>query len=463
MTPNPPDPSLQAAVILAVDDSPDALELIGRHLEPAGYRVLTAATAEEAARRIVEEPVDLVITDMKMPGKSGLDLVRHLRSRYRETAILMVTGYPSIGGAVEAVRLGADDYLAKPYTRGELLRSVARALDARRLRTAASAPLAPTAGILGTSAAMRPVFYAIEKAAAVNATVLITGESGTGKELVARAIHYRSPRAPHPFVPVNCGGIPESLLESELFGHVRGAFTGATVTRAGFFQTGDRGTIFLDEVAETSLAMQVKLLRVLQEKEITLVGSSRPLKVDVRIIAGTNKNLESLIRAGRFREDLYYRLHVIAVELPPLRARGEDVLVLARHFTAKYAADMGRSVPLFTDRALETLLRYPWPGNVRELENLVQRLLAMVEGDTIDAADLPAEMHSATFCDGRGPDRTLAEVEREYVRRVLERCGGNKTRAAKVLGIDRKTLRQKLGSGPRGGASGRRGDGRSGS
>ncbi len=459
----PPNPAAPAAVILAVDDSPDALELIRRHLAPAGYRVLTAATAEEAARRIAEEPVDLVITDMKMPGKSGLELVRHIRSRFRETAILMVTGYPSIGGAVEAVRLGADDYLAKPYTRNELLRSVARALDARRLRTVAPAPPHPAAGILGTSAAMQPVFYAIEKAAAVNATVLITGESGTGKELVARAIHYRSPRAPHPFVPVNCGGIPEALLESELFGHVRGAFTGATVTRAGFFQTGHRGTIFLDEVAETSLAMQVKLLRVLQEKEITLVGSARPLQVDVRIIAGTNKNLESLIRAGRFREDLYYRLHVIGIELPPLRARGEDVLLLARHFTAKYAADMGRSIPGYTDRALEALLRYPWPGNVRELENLVQRLLAMVEGETIDAADLPAQMRPEVFGDGRGPDRPLAEVEREYVRRVLERCGGNKTRAAKVLGIDRKTLRQKLGPGPQGRASGGQAAGRPGS
>ncbi len=440
MPTTPPSP---AAVILAVDDSIDALELIRRHLAPAGYRVLTASTAEEAARRIEEQPVDLVITDMRMPGKSGLDLVRHIRSRFREVGVLMVTGYPSIGGAVEAVRLGAEDYLAKPYTRSELLRSVANALEQRRLRTAAPAPAAP-AGILGTSAAMRPVFYAIEKAAAVQANVLIMGESGTGKELVARAIHYRGPRAPHPFVPVNCGGIPESLLESELFGHVQGAFTGATVTRAGFFQTGDRGTIFLDEVAEMSLAMQVKLLRVLQEKEITLVGSSRPLKVDVRIIAGTNKNLEALIQAGRFREDLYYRLHVIGIELPPLRARGDDVLLLVRHFTAKYAAELGRPTPRFTEASLEALRRYPWPGNVRELENLVQRLLAMVEGDTIEVADLPAGMRSDSFFDERRPDRTLAEVEREYVQRVLERCDGNKSRAARLLGIDRKTLREKL-------------------
>ncbi|MEJ5358498.1 MAG: sigma-54 dependent transcriptional regulator [Desulfobacterales bacterium] len=448
----PPPSSAPPAVILAVDDSPDALELIRRHLAPAGYRVLTASNAEEAARRIEEEPVDLVITDMRMPGKSGLDLVRHIRSRFREVGLLMVTGYPSIGGAVEAVRLGAEDYLAKPFTRGELLRSVANALEQRRLRSSAPIPAGP-AGLLGASAAMRPIFYAIEKAAAVNATVLITGESGTGKELVARAIHYRSPRAPHPFVPVNCGGIPESLLESELFGHVQGAFTGATVTRAGFFQTGDRGTIFLDEVAEMSLAMQVKLLRVLQEKEITLVGSARPLKVDVRIIAGTNKNLEGLIRAGRFREDLYYRLHVIGIELPPLRARGDDVLLLTHHFTAKYAAEMGRPSPRFTEAALEALRRHPWPGNVRELENLVQRLLALVEGDTVDVADLPAGMRSEGFFDERRLDRPLAEVEREYVQRVLERCGGNKSRAARVLGIDRKTLREKLRA-PVGGAKG---------
>ncbi len=453
----PTSPSAPVAVILAVDDSPDALELMRRHLVPAGYRVLTASSAEEAARRVAEEAVDLVITDMKMPGKSGLDLVRHIRSRFRDVAMLMVTGYPSIGGAVEAVRRGAEDYLAKPFTRDELLRSVARALDARRLRTAA--PLTPPpAGILGASAAMQPVFYAIEKAAAVNATVLITGESGTGKELVARAIHYRSPRARHPFVPVNCGGIPESLLESELFGHVQGAFTGANATRAGFFQTGDRGTIFLDEVAEMSLAMQVKLLRVLQEKEITMVGSPRPLRVDVRIIAGTNKHLQSLIRAGRFREDLYYRLHVIGIELPPLRARGDDVLLLLHHFTAKYAAELGRPVPRYTDHALETLRRYPWPGNVRELENLVQRLLAMVEGDRIEVADLPAGMRSEVLCDEPRLNRTLAEVEHDYVRRVLEHCGGNKSRAAKVLGIDRKTLREKLRpAGPQGKTPGARG------
>ncbi|HSV93885.1 MAG TPA: sigma-54 dependent transcriptional regulator, partial [Desulfobacterales bacterium] len=268
-----------SAAILVVDDSPDALELMKRNLGPAGHTVVAAAGAEEAARLLEGTAFDLVITDMKMPRVTGLDLVRHIRSRYKGVAVLMVTGFPSIGGAVEALRLGAEDYLAKPFTKQELLDAVAGAL-ARQRRELPPPATAPT-GIIGASNPMQAVFHAVEKAAAVNATVLITGESGTGKELVARAIHYQGARAAHPFVPVNCGGIPEGLLESELFGHVKGAFTGAVESRAGFFQTGNKGTIFLDEVGDTSLAMQVKLLRVLQEREVCMVGSARPQKVDV--------------------------------------------------------------------------------------------------------------------------------------------------------------------------------------
>jgi DNA-binding NtrC family response regulator len=438
------DSSIRTAKILVVDDSPDALELVKRNLAEAGHTILTTASAEEASRLMEGTAFDLVITDMKMPRVSGLDLIRHIRTHYKAVGILMVTGYPSIGGAVEAVRLGAEDYLAKPFTKKELLDAVEATL-AKQRRRILGPPTAPApAGLIGESEAMQAVFHAIEKAAAVKATVLITGESGTGKELVARAIHYRSARAAHPFVPVNCGGIPESLLESELFGRVKGAFTGATETRAGFFQTGNKGTIFLDEVGETSLAMQVKLLRVLQEKEICMVGSARPQKVDVRIIAGTNKNLQGLIAGGRFREDLFYRLNVINIELPPLRARGGDVLLLVRYFSAKYADEMGRSAPQFTDPALENLGQYPWPGNVRELENLVQRLMAMADGDVIDAPDLPAGMRTECFPQESGLNRTLDQVEAEHIRQVLDRWGGNKSQAAKVLGIDRKTLREKL-------------------
>lgn len=440
-------PSIQnarSAAILAVDDSPDALELVQRHLTPAGHRVIAVSSAAEASRLLKEAAFDLVITDMKMPRASGLDLIRHIRTNYRGVGILMVTGYPSLGGAVEAVRLGAEDYLAKPFTKQELLHAVEKALAAQRRRTLGQAATPAPSGIIGESEAMQAVFHTIQKAAAVKATVLITGESGTGKELVARAIHYRSDRAPHPFVPVNCGGIPEGLLESELFGRIKGAFTGANETRAGFFQTGNKGSLFLDEVSETSLAMQVKLLRVLQEKEICMVGSAKSQKVDVRIIAGTNKNLQSLIAGGRFREDLYYRLNVINIEIPPLRERGEDIMVLVRYFTAKYAAEMNRAEPHYSDRALEILRGYSWPGNVRELENLVQRLMALFEGDLIDAPDLPAGMRSECLVDRQGLDRSLEEVEHEYIRHVLAHVGGNKTRAAAILKIDRKTLRDKL-------------------
>jgi DNA-binding NtrC family response regulator len=301
-------------------------------------------------------------------------------------------------------------------------------------------------GIIGQSEVMFEVFRAIGKAASTSATVLITGESGTGKELVARAIHYGSDRSSAPFVPVNCGGIPEGLLESELFGHVKGAFTGATTARAGFFHAADRGTIFLDEVSEMSLSMQVKLLRALQDKEICMVGSERPRTVDVRILAATNQELSALVANGVFREDLYYRLNVITIFIPPLRERGDDVLLLARHFAARFAGGMGRPPCRFSDDVLKVLRNYGWPGNVRELENVIQRLVVMTDGDVIDVPDLPSLMRFSPL-QGTGFTRTLAEVETEYVRNVLASVGGNKTRAAEVLGIDRKTLRQKVKNG----------------
>jgi len=440
------------ARILAVDDSADTLELIQRHLSSTGHSVMTATSAEEAVQRLEENDFDLVITDLKMPVMDGLDLIRHIQKNYRDVGKLMITGYPSIGGAVEAVRLGAEDYLAKPFTKKELLETLEATLEKLNQRKLGRYEIVDThpSGIIGKSKAMQSIFRSIEKASAVNATVLITGESGTGKELVARAIHYMSNRAAHPLVPVNCGGIPESLLESELFGHVKGAFSGATGTRAGFFQTGEKGTIFLDEIGETSLNMQVKLLRVLQEKEICMVGSAKSQKVDVRIIAGTNKNLQGLIKAGRLREDLYYRLNVINIELPPLRNRGEDILLLISHFTAKYAQEMNRPVPQYSDLALELLGSYSWPGNVRELENLIQRFIAMVDSDVIDAPDLPRSMRYAWTGKKGGLDRTLLEVETEYIQRMMEKHKGNKSKVSKILGIDRGTLREKLNRMPPG-------------
>jgi two-component system response regulator HydG len=433
--------------ILVVDDSPDTLEVLQRNLQLKGYHVYTAPGVAEAIRILEQTPLDLVITDLKMPKVSGLELVRHVRENYASTEVMMITGYPSIGGAVDAVKLGADDYISKPFSGEELYAAVERALDKLRIRRAVQAPSYRTpqtpVGLIGESAAMHQVFGAIAKAAPTSATVLITGESGTGKELVARAIHYGSPRASSPFVPVNCAAIPEGLLESELFGHVKGAFTGAIETRAGFFQTADGGTIFLDEISATTPAMQARLLRVLQDREVCMVGSTRAQRVDIRVVAATNKDLQTLIRKEAFREDLYFRLNVITIDLPPLRDRGEDVLLLIRHFAGAFATELGRPAPGFSDAALEVLRRYRWPGNVRELQNVVQRLVVMADADPIDVPDLPSLMRFSALGKG-GFDRTLAEVEAEYVRNVVASVNGNRTRAAEILGIDRKTLREKL-------------------
>jgi two-component system, NtrC family, response regulator HydG len=433
--------------VLVVDDAPDTLELIQRNLAAAGYGVLTAPGVPEAIGILKATPVDLVVTDLKMPHVSGLDLARYVRENMKDTEVMMITGYPSIQGAVAAVKLGAQDYLTKPFTDEELLSAVRRILDVLKARRQAQIGVeeqgAALPGLLGESAAMQAVFQAIRKAASARATVLISGESGTGKELAARAIHYSSARAAAPFMPINCGSIPENLLESELFGHVKGAFTGASESRAGFFQTADGGTIFLDEISDTSLAMQSKLLRVLENGEIYMVGSSRPRTVDVWVLAASNKDLRTLVRNKVFREDLFFRLNVINITMPPLRDRDKDVLLLVSHFTRKFAQELGRPVPTFSDEALQVLQNYHWPGNVRELENAVQRVVVMTDGELIDVPDLPPPMRFAVTREA-GVNRTLAEVEAEHVRSVLASVGGNKTRAAEVLGIDRKTLREKL-------------------
>jgi len=433
--------------ILIVDDSVTTLEVLQRNLAAEGYQVFTAPGVAEAVEILEGTALDLVITDLKMPKVNGLDLVRHIRANFKDTEVMMITGYPSIEVAVDAIKTGAEEFLAKPFTDEELLSAVQGALDKLKLRR--SGHMTPGLvvpahkGFIGDSEAMQAVSVAINKAAATSATVLITGESGTGKELAARAIHYGGARSSAPFVPVNCGGIPEALLESELFGHVKGAFTGADESRAGFFHAADGGTIFLDEVSDMSLAMQVKLLRVLQDKEVCMVGSNRARKVDVRILAATNRDLQGLVRKELFREDLFYRLNVITIFIPPLRKRSEDILLLARHFVTKFAAESGQSPPRFSDKALQSLRSYNWPGNVRELENVIQRLVVMTDGDAIDVPDLPTLMRFSALRK-TGFTRTLAEVEAEYISNVLASVNGNKTRAAELLGINRKTLREKL-------------------
>lgn len=442
--------------ILIVDDSANTLEVLRRNLTAEGYQVFTAPGVAEAIETLGATQLDLVITDLKMPKVSGLDLVRHIRENFKNTEVMMITGYPSVEGAVEAVKTGAEEFLPKPFTDAELLSAVQRVLDKARLRRfgdAAPNQAAPVhkprpsdglgKGFIGTSEVMHKVSIAIGKASSTSATVLITGESGTGKELVARAIHYSSKRSSSPFVPVNCGGIPEGLLESELFGHVKGAFTGAIESRAGFFATGDGGTIFLDEISEMSLSMQVKLLRVLQDKQICMVGSDRTRKVDVRILAATNKDLPGSVKKGLFREDLFYRLNVITIAIPPLRERGDDIILLAHHLVTRFAAELGRSPLRFSDKALQSLRNYNWPGNVRELENVIQRLVVMTDGDLIEVPDLP-DLCRFSALRKTGFTRTLAEVEAEYISNVLAEASGNKTRAAEILGIDRKTLREKL-------------------
>ena len=433
--------------ILVVDDALDTLELIQRNLMSQGYHVYTASSVPQAVKVLESTPVDMVVTDYKMPEISGMDLIRHVRENYKYVGIIMVTGFPSIQGAVEAVKRGAEEYLTKPFTKEELLSTVKKAFNHLNLRRKtidhAREESVSYGGLIGKSKPMKKVFRAIAKASSSKATALITGESGTGKELVARAIHYTSARANAPFVAVNCGGIPETLLESELFGYVKGAFTGATESRAGFFQTADGGSIFLDEISETSQAMQVSLLRAVQDKEVCMVGSHRPRKADVRIVAATNKDLRNIVEKGLFRADLFYRLNILTIDLPPLRERNDDILLLIDHFSWKYAEEYGNAVPRFSEGALQAMQHYSWPGNVRELENLIQQLVVMAESEMITIPDLPGHMHFSAL-GGSGVRKTLAEATKEYVHNVLASVGGNKSKASKILGIDRKTLRSKL-------------------
>ena len=429
--------------LLIVDDSEQTRDILSRSLSGRGYRLFTASGVRGAVELLDTEPVDIVITDLKMAGSSGLDMLKYIKQNLKDIAVIIITGYPSIETAVQAVKNGAEDYLTKPFTEDELLTVLKRVEANQHDKKVIGTDPSGWHGIIGQSGPMQKVYAKIKKSAKASLTVLISGESGTGKELVARAIHYESPRGAKPFVPVNCGGIPEELLESELFGYLKGAFTGANETRAGFFQTADGGTIFLDEVSEMSLSMQIKLLRVLQDREVYMVGARQSRKVDVRIIAATNKDLHSLVERGTFREDLFYRLNVIAIHVPPLRDRADDILMLANYFLGKFALDMGKKPPVFSTSAIKVLKDYRWPGNVRELENVVNHVVVMVDSDIIDVPDLPSLMRFSV--PGRGERfRTLAEMEAGHIRNVLESVDGNKTKAAAILGIDRKTLRSKL-------------------
>ncbi len=440
-------PSQPTATILVVDDAPHTLEILERNLSDQGYRVHTATGVATAVDILESESIDLVITDLKMPKIGGLDLIRYVRENFDDTEIMMITGYATIESAVEAVRRGAQEYLTKPFTDQELSSSVRRVLgklaERRAARQSAASDRVPPHGIVGESPAIQSVFGAVERAARIDATVLITGESGVGKELVARAIHASSPRKDARFVPINCGAIPEQLFESELFGHVKGAYTGAESTAEGLFARADGGTLFLDEISELSPSLQVKLLRVLQDGEVFRVGSAKPHKVDVRVLAATNTDI-SPGQPHAVREDLYFRLSVVTLQVPPLRKRGNDILLLFSHFARRYAATRSeRKPPRLGHAAMRALKSYDWPGNVRELENLAQQLVLMTDLELVDVPDLPEIMR---FKLRREPElgRTLAEVEADYFNRVLDSVGGNKTQAAKILGINRKTLREKL-------------------
>jgi DNA-binding NtrC family response regulator len=442
------------AVILIVDDDAAMRDFLREELEREGFRVLVAAGGRPALERVRQGGIDLVVSDVKMPDLDGLDLLREVRAVVPSPYVITITAFGSIDTAIRAVKLGAYDYVTKPFEVDQLLVTIEKALGERALRSEVDRLRAEVArrdglqGIIGRSVAMQEIFSLVRRVASSPANVLITGESGTGKELVARAIHAHSPRKERPFVAVNCAAIPDTLIESELFGYKRGAFTDARTDRTGLLVEADGGTLFLDEVAELPVALQPKLLRVLQEREVRPLGSNRPERVDLRVVAATNRDIEARLKAGELREDLYYRLNVIQIQIPPLRARAEDLLPLCEHFLARSAERAGKKLKGFGEQAKKLLLGYHWPGNVRELENVVERAVALCEHDIIGAEDLPPAMRER-----RNQDRlaaavaqglTLDQLEREYIERVLDAEGGNKTRAAQRLGLDRKTLYRKL-------------------
>jgi DNA-binding NtrC family response regulator len=440
--------------VLVVEDDRQMGELLRDRLSRRGYEVDALVSPEEALERLASEDFDAVVTDVRMQGIDGIQLCERVSLNRPDVPVLVITAFGSLETAVAAIRAGAFDFLAKPFEVEELAFRIDRALRHRRLteevkRLRTQGP-EPVEDLLGESAAMRRLRDLVARVADADAPVLITGETGTGKELVARAVHARGLAPDEPFVALNCAALPEPLLESELFGYARGAFTDARAARTGLLVHAGRGTLFLDEVADLPLALQPKLLRVLQERRLRPLGASEEVSFEARVVAATNRDLEAAVDEGRFREDLFFRLDVLRVEVPPLRARGSDALLLAQHFVRTCAARSGRAVTGISRGAAEKLLAYAWPGNVRELQNAIERAVALTQHEQVLVEDLPERIRDYGRGDvlvaGEDPSElaTLEAVEQRYVARVMEAVGGNKTLAARVLGLDRKTLYRKL-------------------
>ncbi len=438
--------------ILVVDDEPNARSALGEILREEGYAVETAADGFKALARYEELGADLVLTDLKMPGMDGVELMNKLRQSSPQLPVVVMTAFGAVETAVAAMRAGAESYLTKPLNIDELQLVIARALDSVRLRKETHELKAQLAeryrfeNIIGSSPEMQEVFKAIAQVAPSRATVLLGGESGTGKELVAAAIHHRSPRKDKPFVKLHCAALAETLLESELFGHERGAYTGADRRREGRFEQASSGTLFLDEIGEITPSTQVKLLRVLQERQLERVGGNQTIDVDVRVIAASNRDLKQLVAEGRFREDLFYRLNVIDIQLPPLRRRRSDVPTLAAFFLDKYSRENDKHVESFSDEALARLAAYDWPGNVRELENVVERAVVLADGNCIELRHLPAELEPGQL-DRSGisiPGSSMADIEKHAILATLEMCGGSTSRAAEMLGISVRKIQYRL-------------------
>ena len=443
--------------ILVVDDSEGTRNLCSKILEKEGYAVQTAENGEEALKLVSENSFDLVVTDLMMPVMDGMELLEQVKKSNPRMPVIIITAYASVATAVEAIKKGAYDYVPKPFNPGELQVTVEKALERLQL-VEENIKLKEQLkdkyhfeNIVGNSGPMQDIYKLVDKAARSNSNVVVYGESGTGKELIARAIHYNSARAEKPFVAVSCGAIPETLLESELFGYVKGAFTGAAADKKGQFEVANGGTLFLDEIGDIPATIQVKLLRVLQEREFTRVGGTKSIKVDIRLVSATNRDLASEVENGEFRQDLYYRLHVVPIYLPPLRDRKEDVSPLAEHFLKKYCKENKKDIKGFSPDVMNQLMAYNWPGNVRELENIVQRIVTFEESDTATSDSLPpnfrqqVEYHERLYKDGvENLEELVEEVEKQHILRMLRETRGRRTDTASRLGIDRRTLYGKI-------------------